>query len=173
MKKSDLRQNMIVECRNGKKYLVLENVDTTRYGHQDLLIMTDDGFMNGSEMCEDLTFDCGWSDFDIIKVMKWKGFHDFEYLNKDKADSFEVLWERQGLIKWQPWELEVLKHIPQHDYEICKTRDGYIYIKDESGGSMRLEVNLPSLPASKESDDTWLNIDDELARYQMDRLKEL
>ena len=77
MKKSDLKQNMIVECRNGKKYLVLENVDTSLYAHQDLLFINSDGYETGDHYDEDLNIKCkDWcvSIFDIMKVMKWKEF---------------------------------------------------------------------------------------------------
>ena len=173
MKKSDLKQNMIVEFRNGDKYLVLENVETLYYGHQDLLFINSDGYETGDHYDEDLNIkskDWCMSDFDIIKVMKWKGFRDFECLNKDKADSFEILWERQETIKWQPWELEVLKHIQPYFNEIAMGSNSNIFVRnDEAQCSHFLRLNLPSLLSTKANEPQWLNIDEELARNGMKR----
>jgi hypothetical protein len=174
MKKSDLKQNMIVECRDGIRYIVLENVETLYYGHQDLLFINSDGYLIGDSYDEDLKCTNGKSyqpEFDIGKVMKWKNFACINHLNEDENNAeFEVLWERQEPIKWQPWELEVLKNIPLCFNCIYKNKSGYTHIFNKESGYIHfLRLNLPSLPAHKIKDNVWFNIDEELARYGMKR----
>ena len=60
MKKEDLKTGMLVETRNGEKYIVLENV----YGLQ--LLATGKGYMELDTHNEDLTYD--EPDLDIVKV---------------------------------------------------------------------------------------------------------
>ena len=180
MKKSDLKQNMIVELRDGDRYLILENVPMGAYGEASLFFMNVDGYQSGNQFNDDLC-SIGYLNFndlsvsdcvelDIVKVMRWKHFRDLKLLNMDEADMFEVLWERPVTIYWQPWELEVLKNIPPYFNEITRIGNGDIRIRNDlSGNAHPLRLNIPSLPANKTTNNVWLNIDDELARNGMKR----
>lgn len=176
MKKSDLKQNMIIEIKNGVKFIVLENVDTFLYGHQNLFFMNSDGYLIGDSYDEDLKCTNGKScqpKLDIVKVMKWKNFAYINHLNEDENNAeFEVLWERPQQVNWQPWELEVLKHIPPYFNKITRVDNEDIRIRNYlSGNALPLRLNLPSLLSTKTNEPQWLNIDKELARYGMKREK--
>lgn len=74
MKKSELKNGMIVTTRNGFKYMVLKNScydingRYSQYSNNDILINIGDyGYMKLYDYNEDLTFS-GSDDWDIIKV---------------------------------------------------------------------------------------------------------
>ena len=172
MKKSDLKQNMIVETRYGDRYLVLENVDTLLHRGR-LFFMSNNGFLSDGVYSEELSDRHIMSPFDIVKVMKWKQFKGLECLNAATIDEFEVLWERPEPINWQSWELEVLKHIPSC-YRKIYNESGKFYLHGEKKGStwgLGLGPDLPSLSKYKYITPYWIDIDEELKRYHMERKK--
>lgn len=65
--KSDLRTGMRVETREHHRYVVLKDIETTFYGHQEILLAKQNEFLTGSDYKEDL-LDKNDATFDIIKV---------------------------------------------------------------------------------------------------------
>lgn len=77
MKKSDLKNRMVVECRNGNKYMVID----------DKLISTT-GFMRLSDYKTDLSLkDISCNELDIMKVYKEIDIFDFDI-------AYNIIWER-------------------------------------------------------------------------------
>ena len=88
MTKSDLKNRMVVEVRNGKRYLVV-----------DYLLMCDSGFLLLSDYDEDLMHN-GDKDFDIVKVFGYvRTFDQIEKCN-------DVIWQRQEAKKLTLKEIE-------------------------------------------------------------------
>ena len=88
MTKSDLKNRMVVEVRNGKRYLVV-----------DYLLMCDSGFLLLSDYDEDLMHN-GDKDFDIVKVFDYvSNFNNIKRCN-------DVVWERQEPKKLTLKEIE-------------------------------------------------------------------
>ena len=94
MKKSDLENGMIVEMRNGEKYIVIKDFTkkSKRYGNDnDILLSIDFGsFEFLGTYKEDLTItnkedDC----FDIVKVWCLDGCGS-------EKDHLKLLWEREN-----------------------------------------------------------------------------
>ena len=94
MKKSDLKTGMWVEMRNGGMYLVLKDIDTKNYGHQDIFFAQDGGFMTGEGYTETLesepTYKCS-SGYDVVKVYG-KATDNFIF-NKNRKGA--LLWQRE------------------------------------------------------------------------------
>ena len=171
MKKSDLKQNMVVETRNGERFIVFENVlNLEHHNPNQMLFISSDGYQSSDGYDENLISEFG-DDFDVIKIMEWKNFIGLRHLPKASKEEFNLLWEREPAIQWEPWELEVLMHIPQDFNKIARNyQDGEIYIiGDKTNDVYTLRLNLPSLQPTKASEINWLNIDEELARYRMKR----
>lgn len=78
MTKADLKNRMVVECRNGEKYIVIGDKILSTKGHNWLL-----------DYNEDLTSELGLPEYDIMKVYDKVFSLDF---NKD---MLELLWERK------------------------------------------------------------------------------
>lgn len=85
MKKSDLENGMIVECRNGKKFMVIKDftLKTERWGDIDIML-GNNSFINFNNYNDDLSFKGGDIDWNIVKV----------YCRKYLADmELKLLWE--------------------------------------------------------------------------------
>ena len=97
MKKSDLKTGMRVETRRGGLYLVLKDVDTKYFGHQDIGFVSENTFMNGDEYKEDLTENYYHNgDFDIIRVYGISNIQE-SGLNGNtlNLDVKHLIWERE------------------------------------------------------------------------------
>lgn len=109
MKKSDLTTGMRVELRNGDLYMVLSDIESELYGHQDKFLVGDEGFMILDEYDDDLfcvtedEFD--WCDheahdreYDIVKVFDLE--KEGTYLRGNLLDLSvkHLIWERE----WSP-----------------------------------------------------------------------
>ena len=167
MKKSDLKQNMVVETRNRNRYLVFENVlNLEHHNPNQMLFISSDGYQSSNGYDENLISEFG-DDFDVMKIMEWKNFIGLRHLPKASKEEFNLLWEREPAIQWESWELEVLMHIPQDFKQIYVNGYGDIHITaDVPCKFYSLKLNLPSLSQAK---NLWLSIDEELARYRMKR----
>ena len=89
--KDDLKAGMWVELRNGNKYLILTDVNTTYYGQQKLVGIRDCGFMIGSNLNNDLTHKDS-PNFDIMKV--WGSVVTSNTYNFVDLQS-DLIWERK------------------------------------------------------------------------------
>lgn len=96
MKKSDLKTGMLIEARNGTKYIVLKDVETKYYGVQDLLFACENGFMCSANYTEDLKAKSGDKQFDIVKV--YSRAFEAEILKID-GEGRELLWQREETIE--------------------------------------------------------------------------
>lgn len=67
MKKSSLKTGMRVKLRDERIFLVIKDVDTFNYGHQDVAFVDNAGFFNGTEFKDDLTHDYN-DNWDIVEV---------------------------------------------------------------------------------------------------------
>lgn len=87
MKKSDLENGMIVECRNGKRYIVIKDftLKTERWGGIDIML-GNNGFMSFDNYNNDLSVKSGDIDWNIDKVYCRKYLGDME---------LKLLWERK------------------------------------------------------------------------------
>lgn len=128
MKKSELKTNMLVEMRNGSKYLVKKDLPTIGSSNEpDLFIDEVKGFMSFSEYSEDLLcydddinqmfYDYGRDEiaegYDIIKIYTPCKIFAFTSREEFNLDNYELLWARE-----EP------KNEPKEDPEIqelCKT----------------------------------------------------
>lgn len=86
MKKSDLKDGMIVELRNGDICIVLGD---------KLLDTNDYAYIDGYD--DDLT-DEYQKDLDIVKVYKDKSLCGLE--SRYERDNLKLLWEREDKIDW-------------------------------------------------------------------------
>lgn len=85
MKKSDLKSGMVVEYRDGRKRLVVNDDLIGDDGSLSLTYYNDDLKDNEYSVLD--------SDFDIIKVYRYKDNRSLSYLLKD--DNLELIWERK------------------------------------------------------------------------------
>lgn len=121
MKKEDLKTGMLVECRDGNKYLVLR--DTPKGD----IVINKDGFNRFDLYDENLrAYDDGWFDsscFDIMKV------YDLEYEYHAAPDSWDkykkILWERREL---NGDEKVILKNLDPMFKYIARDRSGSLYV---------------------------------------------
>ena len=95
MKKSDLKTGMRVRVRNGGVYLVIKDVDTMLYGHQDIAFVNNISFICGNDYTEDLK-DNNNLNYDIVEVFQVN--HDekslLTYAFLDLKRRFSI-WKRQ------------------------------------------------------------------------------
>lgn len=89
--KDDLKAGMWIQLRNGSRFLVLTDVDTTHYGQEKLVGIRDCGFIIGSNLNNDLTHK-NHSDFDIMKV--WGLSVNSRTYNFEDMQS-DLIWERK------------------------------------------------------------------------------
>ena len=91
MKKSDLKDGMVVETRDGIKYLIrtLKNGDKI-LSAMDRWLGLDDGYD------EDLNDDC-FKDLDIVKIFTTNEFVLSSVFNEN---SLNLIWERKREIDW-------------------------------------------------------------------------
>jgi hypothetical protein len=100
--KDMLKTGMRVELKNGSRYVVLKDVETTFYGHQDFLLASGCDFLVGSEYEEDLT-DKHFNSFTIMKV--YKSINESNILNLTVG---KLLWQRPEPRKIKKAEAEKL-----------------------------------------------------------------
>lgn len=95
MKKSDLKTGMVVECRNGKKYMYIETelihgvfICSTGYINTDF----NDDFKNAYSRC-----------YDIMKIYQANNAYQ---LVQQNWDDMQLVWERQEPRKMTLAEIE-------------------------------------------------------------------
>ena len=90
--KSDLKAGMWVETRNRNQYLVLTDVDGPYNGPQKLAFIRNIGFLFGNSYNNDLIYNFGCKDFDIMKV--YSGVINTSTYNGISPKS-KLIWERK------------------------------------------------------------------------------
>lgn len=93
--KSELKTGMWVTLRNGCEYMVVKDVKTHLYGHQETALIGREGFAIGEDIGEDLR-DKNLRDRDIIKVSGYReGMVEANtYLGKNQP----LLWRRKEVV---------------------------------------------------------------------------
>lgn len=92
MKKSDLKSGMSVTTRQGSSYLVLTDVQTKRYGHQDVIFIKNGNFIIGADYTEDLFCETA-SSLDVVSVSG-------PVVNTDTYKmKGELIWSREKVIE--------------------------------------------------------------------------
>lgn len=107
MKKSDLKTGMRVKTRSGKIFLVIKDIETMDYGHQDVAFVNN-GFLNGTEYSDDLIHE-NFRDFDIVEV--FNSCKEGAYLIGEllKLEEKYSIWKRQEYTEEQKEIFKALK----------------------------------------------------------------
>lgn len=97
MKKSDLKTGMWVTTRNGSKYMVVKDVQTQLYGHQEVAFMGKEGFVVGSGFDEDLKMTSrSGSIVEESDIVEIRGFREgFVSANTYSGYNQPLLWRRK------------------------------------------------------------------------------
>lgn len=97
-KKEDLESRMVVELRNGERYLVIRNEDNSIH------LMHGDGhhWTDCDNMNEDCTFTEDEREYDIMTV--YRKVFVFDDINK----TTDILWERKELKEMTMGDIEKL-----------------------------------------------------------------
>lgn len=117
MRKEDLKDGMILEMRNGKRFLLVNDV------MRDL-----DNFIGLSSYNNDLTH-TQYAHFDIVKV--YKDTREYSLRSKFKDRNLTFIWEREPKIKLTDREIDILKVLKIFGYEWVardKSDDLYVFI---------------------------------------------
>ena len=109
MKKSDLKNGMVVELRNGKRFLI---VDDRGFGEDSCIALN--GFMGYDENLNDIM---RYSEFDIIKIYKTEGNTFKSLFDKDRLS---LIWEREEKSKLSKEDKKVIKKGLKKIQEECK-----------------------------------------------------
>lgn len=118
MKKSDLKDGMILEVRKGTRYLLTNGV-----------MRSMDSFVHLNEFNDDLTCRYNYFKLDIVKVYKDTGIFSLSNIFDDRY--LELIWERkwvETLTKDQHDKLKASLTIGLN--WIAKDGDGKIYVYD-------------------------------------------
>ena len=111
MKKSDLKSGMIVQTRNGGRYLVLKDCETKLYGIQEVIFVSPSGFLIGTEFTEDLTFRGGYRALDIVRCFRNEINSNFFENVKSLINEEKIVeeYERHSLQSKNELILKILK----------------------------------------------------------------
>lgn len=133
MKKQDLKTGMRVRIRSGKTYLVVKQVETDRYGFQEIGFVRDGGFLVGTDYNDDLTVE-GDSSCDIVEIFTINKSPQ-ALLNNVMLDLTKLhsIWKRTNLIDKQIELLNALKVL------------GYNYLAKDANGKLYTYIDVPEL----------------------------
>ena len=109
MKKSDLKNGMVVELRNGKRFLIVND-----FGIGEGSCINLDGFMGYNENLNDVS---GFSEFDITKIYISSGR---TFKNLFDKDRLSLIWEREEKSKLSEKDKKVIKKGLKKIQEECK-----------------------------------------------------
>lgn len=97
MKKSDLRNGMIVKTRAGNYYLVVRDFDNGN--HQSSVLLRDGGFLELCDYSEDMKTLRGHEKFDIVEVFKTLAVgRVITALGKEASANIISIWKREEKI---------------------------------------------------------------------------
>ena len=127
MKKTDLRTGMRVKTRSGKIFLVIKDIETMGYGHQDVAFVNN-GFLNGTEYSDDLIHE-NFRDFDIVEV--FNSCKEGAYLIGEllKLEEKYSIWKRQEFSNEQKEIFKALKMLGYNYITRDLNYDIYAYEK--------------------------------------------
>ena len=109
MKKSDLKNGMVVELRNGKRFLIVND-----FGIGEGSCINLDGFMGYNENLNDVS---GFSEFDITKIYKTVG-NTFRTLFDN--ERLNLIWEREEKQELSNEDKQIIKKGLKKIQEECK-----------------------------------------------------
>ena len=108
MTKSDLKNGMVVELRNGKRFLIVNDIGIGKDS-----CITLDGFMGYDENLNDVS---GFSEFDITKIYKTVGNTFKTLFDKERLS---LIWEREET-KLSNKDKQIIKKGIKKIQEECK-----------------------------------------------------
>ena len=109
MTKSDLKNGMVVELRNGKRFLIVNDLGIGKDSCINL-----DGFFGYDKNLNDVS---GFSEFDITKIYKTVG-NTFKTLFDNERLS--LIWEREEKSKLSKEDKQIIKKGIKKIQEECK-----------------------------------------------------
>ena len=115
MKKSDLKNGMVVELRNGKRFLIVND-----RGFGEDACITINGFMGYNENLNDVS---GFSEFDITKIYKTVG-NTFKTLFDN--ERLNLIWEREEQPKLSNEDKQIIKKGLKKIQEECKKHENCV-----------------------------------------------
>lgn len=133
MKKSDLQNGMIVECENGKRYMVVKNFNEyttiSPKGEKDVLVGIDEGssYMGFSDYNEDLKLNCeDMSGYSIAKV----GY--LKVISRPIDTYIKWIWERKRKANLTEDERTILRNLDKSWAYIARNKSGELCVATES-----------------------------------------
>lgn len=127
--KSDLKTGMVVESRNGDKYLVVRgDFHTECYSEQKIMFIASNSFMPGSDYNSSLKIIDEKKDYDIVKVYK-PDIYSLEGTLENCNDS-NLIWEREPEVDWSkvPIEPKIIERLLNKTIDVnfyCARIEGY------------------------------------------------
>ena len=137
MKKSDLKNGMVVEVRNGKRFLIVNDLGI---GKDSCIYL--DGFMGYNENLNDVIGD---STFDIIKIYKTEG-RTFKNLFID--ERLNLIWEREEKQELSNEDKQIIKKGLKKIQEECKRHKFCVGCMFDDNGQCLLD-NIYTLKIDK------------------------
>lgn len=136
MKKSDLKNMMVVELRNGNRYCKIDNFLMRECGHMNLNSYDED-------LLEQKTRN---NDFDIVRIFNTKGC-TFDTIFTEK--KLELIWERYPKVDWENVKKGTIILVRNNEKKAWKKRTFISYVNDE--------VEYPFITYNIEKDEilTW------------------
>ena len=130
MKKSDLKNGMVVELRNGKRFLIVNDLGIGKDSCINL-----DGFFGYDKNLNDVS---GFSEFDITKIYKTEGTTFKTLFDKERLS---LIWEREET-KLSNEDKQVIKTGLKKIQEECK-RHKFCYgcVFDDNGQCLLDEID--------------------------------
>ena len=110
MTKSDLKNGMVVELRNGKRFLIVNDIGIGKDSCINL-----DGFFGYDENLNDVS---EFSEFDITKIYKTVGTTFKTLFDKERLS---LIWEREEKSKLSKEDKKVIKKGLKKIQEECKS----------------------------------------------------
>lgn len=147
MNKSELKTGMRVETREGETYLVIKDIDSRRYGHQDVAFVNG-SFLEGTSFNEDLTHKRD-NDYDIVKVFNCYKETDTQLING-------ILDLK---IKYLIWTCQEYTDKQKEVFKALKTLGFNWIARDKGCDDLYAYSENPWINDDYDSD-TWLNTED-------------
>lgn len=141
MKKSELKDGMILETRNETRYLLTNGI-----------MRSMDGFLRLKEFNDDLIVGNKYFQLDIVKVYKDTGMFSLSNIFDDRY--LELIWERKGVEKLNR---------DQHDKLKALLLLGFNWIATDKNGEIYTYYSIPF-----KGDIKWNNNDDYIILKNLD-----
>ena len=137
MKKSDLKNGMVVELRNGKRFLIVNDLGI---GEDSCIKL--DGLVGYNENLNDVS---GFSEFDITKIYKTVG-NTFRTLFDN--ERLNLIWEREEKSKLSKEDKQIIKKGIKKIQEECKNHKFCVGCMFDDNGHCLLD-EIDSLEVDK------------------------